>query len=187
MAQTTHINAVHRISEYSTASPDALQSLVHEHMRLARSVDPTLHILAARIDEQAAQRRIEDLFTQYPDPARRPPLFGVPVGVKDIFRIDGASIRCGSLLPPVFFAGEEARCVRMLRDAGAIIFAQTATTEFAYFEPAATRNPHNPAHTPAGRAAAPPPGWRRDFSPWPWAPRPSGPSCARPLFAGWWA
>lgn len=153
MAQATDINAVHRISEYRTASPDALRSLVHEHMRLARSVDSTLHVLAARIDEQAAQRRIEDLFTQYPDPARRPPLFGVPVGVKDIFRIDGASIRCGSLLPPVFFEGDEACSVRMLRDAGAIILARTATTEFAYFEPAATRNPHNPAHTPGGSSS----------------------------------
>ncbi|MGE4440496.1 MAG: amidase [Desulfomicrobium sp.] len=153
MDQTTRMSAVHRISEYSTASPDALRSLVHEHMRRARSVDSTLHILAAHIDEQAAGRRIEELFTQYPDPARRPPLFGVPVGVKDIFRVDGASIRCGSLLPPVFFEGDEARCVRMLRDAGAIIFARTATTEFAYFEPAATRNPHNPAHTPGGSSS----------------------------------
>ena len=153
MAQATHIDAVHRISEYGAASPDALQRLVHEHVRRARSVDSTLHILAARIDEQAALRRIEELFRQYPDPARRPPLFGVPVGVKDIFRVDGSSIRCGSLLPPVFFEGDEACCVRMLRDAGAIIFAQTATTEFAYFEPAATRNPHNPAHTPGGSSS----------------------------------
>jgi len=153
MAQVTHIDAVHRISEYNTASPDALQRLVHEHVRLARSVDSSLHILAARIDEQAVQRRIEDLFERFPDPAHRSPLFGVPVGVKDIFRIDGASIRCGSLLPPVFFEGEEACCVRMLRDAGAIILARTATTEFAYFEPAATRNPHNPSHTPGGSSS----------------------------------
>jgi Asp-tRNA(Asn)/Glu-tRNA(Gln) amidotransferase A subunit family amidase len=153
MTQATRMSAVHRIFEYNTASQGALQSLVHEHMRLARSVDSTLHILAARIDEQAVQRRVEELFTQYPDPAHRPPLFGVPVGVKDIFRVDGASIRCGSLLPPVFFGGDEARCVRMLRDAGAIIFAQTATTEFAYFEAAATRNPHNPAHTPGGSSS----------------------------------
>ena len=153
MAQVTHNDAVHRISEYNTASPDALQRLVHEHVRLARSVDSSLHILAARIDEQAVQRRIEDLFERFPDPAHRSPLFGVPVGVKDIFRIDGASIRCGSLLPPVFFEGEEACCVRMLRDAGAIILARTATTEFAYFEPAATRNPHNPSHTPGGSSS----------------------------------
>jgi Asp-tRNA(Asn)/Glu-tRNA(Gln) amidotransferase A subunit family amidase len=116
-------------------------------------MDPKIHVLAADIDEEAVRRRIEELFREFPDPARRPPLFGVPVGIKDIFRTDGASIRCGSLLPPVLFAGEEARCVRMLRDAGAIIFARTATTEFAYFEAAATRNPHNPAHTPGGSSS----------------------------------
>ena len=36
---------------------------------------------------------------RWPSPASRPPLFGVPVGIKDVFRTSGYAIRCGSLLP----------------------------------------------------------------------------------------
>ncbi len=51
------------------------------------------------------------LLIQYPDPASRPPLFGVPVGIKDIFRVDGFPTRCGAKLPPHLFAGPEATSV----------------------------------------------------------------------------
>src|SRR5258708_27525170 len=37
-----------------------------------------------------------------------------------------------------------------LRQAGALIVGKTVSTEFAYFEPGPTRNPHNLAHTPGG-------------------------------------
>lgn len=141
------------ISAYTRATESELRDMVRRHAELARSLDPKLHALEGGVDAAGLERRIDELFERFPDPSRRPPLFGVPVGVKDIIRVEGAPIRCGSLLPPVLFEGEEARCVRMLRDAGAIIFARTATTEFAYFEPAATRNPHNPGHTPGGSSS----------------------------------
>ncbi|RMF02807.1 MAG: amidase, partial [Chloroflexi bacterium] len=35
------------------------------------------------------RREAEALETRYPNPKERPPLFGVPVGVKDIFHVDG--------------------------------------------------------------------------------------------------
>ena len=141
------------MGDYMTATRDGLRELLDRHIALARSVDPILHVLADAIDTDSIDDQIETLFSRFPDPSRWPPLFGVPVGIKDIFRIDGAPIRCGSLLPPVLFEGPEAACVSRLREAGAIIFAQTATTEFAYFEAAATRNPHNLAHTPGGSSS----------------------------------
>lgn len=141
------------MEDYRTATREELSQLVRQQIALASCVDHVLHILAEAMDIGSIENQIDGLFSRFPDPSRRPPLFGVPVGIKDIFRIDGASIRCGSLLPPVLFEGPEAACVSRLRDAGAIIFAQTATTEFAYFEAAATRNPHNPAHTPGGSSS----------------------------------
>ena len=44
----------------------------------------------ARLRREAAA-----LAEYWPDPARRPPLFGVPVGVKDIFHVDGFETSCG--------------------------------------------------------------------------------------------
>jgi Asp-tRNA(Asn)/Glu-tRNA(Gln) amidotransferase A subunit family amidase len=153
MTGTGRVERCRGIDAWRGAPEGELRGLVSRLVERAGSIDPRLHILARPIDRQAVARRIDELFAAYPDPAKRPPLFGVPVGVKDIIRVAGAPVGCGSLLPPVFFDGAEAECVRRLRAAGAIVLAQTATTEFAYFEPAATRNPHNPAHTPGGSSS----------------------------------
>lgn len=93
------------------------------------------------------------LDAQYPEPAQRPPLFGALLGVKDIFHVDGFVTRAGASLPPDCFAGEQADVVTRLQQAGALIVGKTVTTEFAYFEPGPTRNPHNPAHTPGGSSS----------------------------------
>jgi Asp-tRNA(Asn)/Glu-tRNA(Gln) amidotransferase A subunit family amidase len=90
---------------------------------------------------------------RWPDPGSRPPLYGVPVGVKDIFRVDGFPTRCGSALPPELFVGPEAESVAILRRAGALVLGKTVTTEFAAFEPGATANPRNPGHTPGGSSS----------------------------------
>ncbi|MFN7961866.1 MAG: amidase [Thermoanaerobaculia bacterium] len=93
------------------------------------------------------------LAERFPDPLGRPPLFGVPVGVKDIFHVDGFETRAGSELPPEALAGPEAESVTRLRSAGALILGKTVTTEFASFAPGPTRNPHRPGHTPGGSSS----------------------------------
>ncbi|UCD27546.1 MAG: amidase [Planctomycetota bacterium] len=93
------------------------------------------------------------LQSRFPEPADRPPLYGVLVTIKDIFHLAGFVTRAGSAVPPELFAGPEATCVRWLRDAGALILGKSVTTEFAYFEPGPTRNPHNLSHTPGGSSS----------------------------------
>jgi Asp-tRNA(Asn)/Glu-tRNA(Gln) amidotransferase A subunit family amidase len=93
------------------------------------------------------------LAERHPDVNDRPPLYGVPVGVKDVFHVDGLPTRAGSELPPGELAGSEAAVVMALRRAGAIVMGKTVTTEFAYFEPGPTRNPHDLAHTPGGSSS----------------------------------
>lgn len=95
----------------------------------------------------------EALLARYPEAVRRPPLFGMLVGVKDIFHVKGFSTQAGSKLPAEELQGKEARCVTQLKNAGALILGKTVTTEFAYFTPGPTRNPHNPAHTPGGSSS----------------------------------
>ena len=93
------------------------------------------------------------LQSRFPDPANRPPLYGVPLGVKDVFSVDGFPTHAGSQLPPELFIGPQANCVTLLRNAGALIAGKTITTEFAFFEPGPTRNPHNLNHTPGGSSS----------------------------------
>lgn len=98
-------------------------------------------------------KEAEGLAANYPDPANRPPLFGALVGVKDIFHTNGFITRAGSRLPAEELQGEEAASVTRLKNAGALILGKTVTTEFAYFTPGPTRNPHNPGHTPGGSSS----------------------------------
>ena len=59
----------------------------------------------------------------------------------------------GSVLHAGRTPSRDATVVAMLRAAGAVIMGKTVTTEFAYFSPGKTRNPHNPAHTPGGSSS----------------------------------
>jgi Asp-tRNA(Asn)/Glu-tRNA(Gln) amidotransferase A subunit family amidase len=99
------------------------------------------------------RRDLDRLQERWPEPAHRPPLFGVLVGVKDIFRVDGFPTRGGSKLPPEVLAGPQASCVTALQEAGALIVGKAVSTEFAYFAPGPTRNPWNPEHTPGGSSS----------------------------------
>jgi Asp-tRNA(Asn)/Glu-tRNA(Gln) amidotransferase A subunit family amidase len=102
---------------------------------------------------QRLAQQAQELLQKYPNPADRPPLFGIPLGVKDIFQVEGFVTQAGSQLPPDILQGSEAPSVTALRQAGALILGKTVTTEFAYFGPGPTRNPHNPAHTPGGSSS----------------------------------
>jgi Asp-tRNA(Asn)/Glu-tRNA(Gln) amidotransferase A subunit family amidase len=80
-------------------------------------------------------------------------LHGVPVGVKDIFDTADMPTECGSVLYTGRTPSRDAAAVSLLRAAGAVIMGKTVTTEFAYFAPGKTRNPHNPEHTPGGSSS----------------------------------
>jgi Asp-tRNA(Asn)/Glu-tRNA(Gln) amidotransferase A subunit family amidase len=99
------------------------------------------------------RREAGELEQRHPTPATRPPLYGLPIGVKDIFHVEGFTTRAGSKLPPEELQGPQAECVTRLKDAGALILGKTVTTEFAYFAPGPTRNPHHPEHTPGGSSS----------------------------------
>jgi Asp-tRNA(Asn)/Glu-tRNA(Gln) amidotransferase A subunit family amidase len=117
-------------------------------------VEPHIHALKWRNGRRERLiRDAKELLQKFPDPEKRPPLFGVLVGIKDLFRVDGFPTKAGSKLPPSLFEGKEAVCVTKLKQAGALILGKTVTTEFAYFEPGPTRNPINPEVTPGGSSS----------------------------------
>ncbi|WP_129116146.1 amidase [Halegenticoccus tardaugens] len=120
----------------------------------AADVEPQIHALLDEPDRwDRLRREASACEARFPNPAIRPPLYGVPVGVKDIFHVDGFRTEAGATVPPEVLTGSEASVVSSLRDAGALVLGKTVTTEFAYFEPGPTRNPHNPAHTPGGSSS----------------------------------
>src|SRR5882762_2776553 len=102
-------------------------------------------------DHALAQARAADEWRLQGRPTG--PLHGVPVGVKDIFDTADMPTENGSVLYAGRTPSRDATAVSMLRAAGAVIMGKTVTTEFAYFSPGKTRNPHNPEHTPGGSSS----------------------------------
>ena len=87
---------------------------------------------------------------------RRPattPMYGIPVGVKDIIDTADMPTCYGSQIYNGHYPDEDAECIRLLRQAGAVIMGKTVTTEFAFYAPGKTANPHNPGHTPGGSSS----------------------------------
>ena len=80
-------------------------------------------------------------------------LHGIPVGVKDIIDVKGQWTRAGCSVYSPRMAEADAAAVKRLRAAGAIILGKTVTTAFANNDPAETRNPWNPKHTPGGSSS----------------------------------
>jgi len=80
-------------------------------------------------------------------------LHGMPIAVKDIFDTADMPTECGSVIYSGRTPSRDATVVSLLRAAGAVIMGKTVTTEFAYFSPGKTRNPHHPEHTPGGSSS----------------------------------
>lgn len=133
-----------------------LDLMEHTENTLTRleALEPQLQALVPEAKRrERVMRAAGRLLERWPRPENRPPLFGVPLGVKDIFRVEGLPTRAGSTLPATIFEGAQADCVTRLQEAGALVLGKSVTTEFAYFEPGPTRNPHNLAHTPGGSSS----------------------------------
>jgi len=81
------------------------------------------------------------------------PLHGVPIGIKDIFDTADMPTELGSALWQGRTPRRDAAAVARLRAAGAVIMGKTVTTEYAYYKPGKTRNPHDPERTPGGSSS----------------------------------
>jgi Asp-tRNA(Asn)/Glu-tRNA(Gln) amidotransferase A subunit family amidase len=77
----------------------------------------------------------------------------MPFGVKDIIDVAGLPTECGSEARRGHVARSDAWIVARLREAGAVPIGKTVTTEFAYFRPGPTRNPHDLERTPGGSSS----------------------------------
>jgi len=83
----------------------------------------------------------------------RGPLHGLPLGVKDLFDTTDLPTAYGSSLYAHHRPAADAASVTLCREAGAVVLGKTVTTEFAYFTPGPTVNPHNALHTPGGSSS----------------------------------
>jgi Asp-tRNA(Asn)/Glu-tRNA(Gln) amidotransferase A subunit family amidase len=129
------------VEEYSRACLDRIEAMDGE-IKAFVHIDRE-HVLpqARALDERRAERRSMG------------PLYGVPVAIKDIIDTADYPTELGSPLAVDRRTRHDATVVARLRAAGAIIIGKTVTTEFAYYHPGPTRNPHDPTRTPGGSSS----------------------------------
>ena len=83
----------------------------------------------------------------------RGPLHGLPLGVKDLIDTADMPTAYGSPIYARHRPRTDAACVALARAAGALVLGKTVTTEFAWFYPGKTANPHKLSHTPGGSSS----------------------------------
>lgn len=152
MVDTRSLVAVAETLREGAETPAAHADVVRDRVE-ARDPD-----VRAFVEEADRWGRLERELTETVSAAGdaygdHPPLYGVPVGVKDIIHARGLETRAGSDVPAEELTGGEAAAVAALRDAGAVVLGKTVTTEFAYSDPGPTRNPHDRSRTPGGSSS----------------------------------
>jgi amidase len=129
--------------------------VLEAHLAMIARVNPTLNAIVTLVEDQArAQARAAEEAVLAGNAAGM--LHGLPIGIKDVIPTAGIRTTFGSLLFKNYVPDEDAEVVRRLKAAGAIVLAKTNTPEFATGANTvnavfgATRNPWNPALSPAG-------------------------------------
>ena len=124
----------------------------------AELVRDCLARIEAREDEVGAwefldpDRAIEQARLCDTTPARSP-LHGIPIGVKDVIETADMPTAHGSAIYAGHVPANDAACVALAREAGAVILGKTVTTEFAAVTPGKTANPHDTRRTPGGSSS----------------------------------
>jgi Asp-tRNA(Asn)/Glu-tRNA(Gln) amidotransferase A subunit family amidase len=81
------------------------------------------------------------------------PLHGIPIAIKDIVDTADFPTELGSPIGAGRRPWTDATVVARLRAAGAVIIGKAVTTEFAFYHPGPTRNPHDLTRTPGGSSS----------------------------------
>ena len=109
-----------------------------------------------KVDEQGALAAAAASDARRKKKEARGPLEGIPLALKDNLLTEGLETTAGSRILQGFKPLEDATCVRLLREAGAVILGKTnldefgmgSSTENSAFHP--SHNPYSLAHTPGG-------------------------------------
>ncbi|MBI5309458.1 MAG: amidase [Actinobacteria bacterium] len=116
------------------------------------AIDADSDRLVAFVEVQAAAAREQAarLDAELKRGSIRGPMHGIPISVKDVIHVAGATTRCGSLAYENH-PGHDAWAVERLREAGAIVLGKVATHEFALgVTSPQSRNPRDETRIPGG-------------------------------------
>jgi len=126
--------------------------LLESHLMRIEEYDDDIRAWVT-VDKKGARETAARLTQESEQGHLRGPLHGIPVGIKDIYYTEGLRTTMGSPIYSEFVPDRDSAVVSTLREAGAVVVGKTETTDFAYTDPAPTRNPWNLQHTPGGSSS----------------------------------
>lgn len=138
--------------EKTATSTWAARDAVEQCLDQCDALEPELHAWV-HLDRTGAVCQADSLDRDRSRGIAPGPLFGVPIAIKDLFDVSGWPTGCGSPLLSQGPVATDGPLVARLRRAGAVILGKTVTTQFACFDPPATRNPWNVERTPGGSSS----------------------------------
>jgi Asp-tRNA(Asn)/Glu-tRNA(Gln) amidotransferase A subunit family amidase len=148
LIELSAIEAADRIADGDISAEDYTAACIDR----IGAVDATVRAFA-HFDAVEALRQARALDERRRNGRPIGPLHGIPVAIKDIFDTADYKTECGSPLLKGRQPMRDCTAVARLREAGAVIIGKTVTTEFAYFHPGPTRNPHDLERTPGGSSS----------------------------------
>lgn len=140
------------VREHLLSGRDGVEHFLAQLGRFVDAADTQVKAFAHR-DDRVVALQAEHLQRQRTAGDLPGPLYGVPVGVKDIIDTLDYPTEYGSPIHAGRYSVTDATAVARLRASGAVIFGKTVTTEFATMHPGPTVNPHRPDHTPGGSSS----------------------------------
>lgn len=129
------------------------EQVVDECLERIARLEPQLHAWV-RWDRDQALATARELDSRRNAGESPGGLWGIPLGIKDLFDVAGTPTGCGfGPWETGDVCREDGPLVRRLRGAGGIVLGKTVTTQFACFDPPPTRNPWNLERTPGGSSS----------------------------------
>lgn len=122
---------------------------MHTH---CQAVEPEVKALA-HYSKEFVDLQVDRLESLKNSGTPLPSLFGVPVAIKDNIDTHDYPTECGYAGYSGRTPSVDALLVHKLREAGALVWAKSRSTELAFMNPTITENPRAPGYTPGGSSS----------------------------------